>query len=157
MSWNHNVHYHDFVLSELPAGCRRTLDVGCGQGALAVKLARACEDAVASDADQACLDYARISAIGQPNITFLKGDVLTQAFQPGSFDFVVAVATLHHLPIRAALERFRDLLRPGGVLVIVGLYRIATPVDYILSAIALPISRAIPFSRGEEEVGAPLQ
>jgi hypothetical protein len=49
------------------------------------------------------------------------------------------------------------LLRPGGVLVIVGLYKIATVVDYAFSATALPISWAIRFSRGEEEVGAPLQ
>ncbi len=157
MSWNHNVHYHGFVMSELPLGCRRALDVGCGRGALARKLARSCQQVVAIDIDQGCVDHARTSANGQPNITFLNCDVLTQSFQPRSFDFVVAVATLHHLPLRNALERFRDLLRPGGVLVIVGLYRIATPVDYIFSATALPISWAIRFSRGEEKVGTPLQ
>ena len=100
---------------------------------------------------------ARVSAIGQPKITFLNGDVLTQSFQPDSFDFVVAVATLHHLPLREALERFRDLLRPGGVLVIVGLYRIATPVDYLYAATALPISWAIRRLREADEVGAPLR
>jgi len=157
MSWNHNTHDHGFVMSELPSGCRRTLDVGCGRGALARKLARSCNEVVAIDTDQQCVDHARTSASGQPNITFLHGDVLTQSFQPSSFDFVVAVATLHHLPLRNALERFRDLLRPKGVLVIVGLYRIATPVDYVFSATALPISWAIRFSRGQEEVGAPLQ
>jgi SAM-dependent methyltransferase len=103
------------------------------------------------------VDHAGNSTSGQSKITFLNGDVLTRSFQPGSFDSVVAVATLHHLPLRNALERFRDLLRSGGVLVIVGLYRIATPVDYLFSAVALPISWAIRFSRGEEEVGAPLQ
>lgn len=157
MSWNHNVHYHGFVLSELPSGCRRALDVGCGRGAHARKLARSCEEVIGIDTDQGCLEHATVSANGQPDITFLNGDILTHSFQPGSFDFVAAVATLHHLPLRKALDRFRDLLRPGGVLVIVGLYRIATPLDYAFSATALPISWAIRFSRGEQEVGAPLQ
>jgi hypothetical protein len=39
----------------------------------------------------------------------------------------------------------------------VGLYKIATPIDYAYSAAAMPISMAIRFLRGEEEVGAPLQ
>jgi 2-polyprenyl-3-methyl-5-hydroxy-6-metoxy-1,4-benzoquinol methylase len=157
VSWNHNLHYLGFVMSELPSGCGRALDVGCGRGALARKLARSCQEVVAIDTDQGCVDHARTAASGQANITFVNGDVLTLPMQPTSFDFVVAVATLHHLPLHNALERFRDLLRPEGVLVIVGLYRIATPMDYLFSVTALPISWAIRFSRGEEEVGAPLQ
>jgi SAM-dependent methyltransferase len=83
--------------------------------------------------------------------------VLKEPFPFQNFDFIVVVATLHHLPLRRALERFRDLLRPGGVLVIVGLYKIAAPIDYVYSAAAMPISLAIRFLCGEEEVGAPLQ
>jgi SAM-dependent methyltransferase len=157
MSWNHNFHYHGFAMSALPSGCGRTLDVGCGRGALTRKLARSCREVVAIDADEGCLEQARVSTIGQANITFLHGDVLAQPFQPGSFDSVVVVATLHHLPLRGALQRFRDLLRPGGVLVVVGLYRIVTPVDYLFSAAALPISWAIRFFRGEDQVGAPIR
>ena len=157
MSWNHNVHYHGFVMSQIPPGCGRALDVGCGLGAMARKLAGSCREVVAIDADQGCVERARESTSGRPNITFVVGDVLTEPFQAGSFDFVTVVAALHHLPLRDALIRFRDLLSPGGVLVIVGLYRIATPVDYLVSAIALPISWVMRLSRGEEEVGAPLQ
>jgi hypothetical protein len=70
---------------------------------------------------------------------------------------VVAVATLHHLPVRAALNRFRNLLRPGGVLVIVGLYRDTTLLDYAIGPVALPISWTIRRLLGEAEVGAPLR
>jgi SAM-dependent methyltransferase len=100
--------------------------------------------------------HAKATTNGQ-NITFINGDVLIYPLQPGGFDFVVAVATMHHLPLRAALKKFSDLLRPGGVLAIVGLYRIATPVDYAFSAAALPISWAIRSLRGQERVGAPTQ
>ena len=53
--------------------------------------------------------------------------------------------------------RLRNLLRSGGVLAVVGLYRASTPMDYVFAAAALPISRAIRLFRGEEKVGAPLR
>jgi 2-polyprenyl-3-methyl-5-hydroxy-6-metoxy-1,4-benzoquinol methylase len=98
--WNHNLHYHGVILRSIPANCRRALDVGCGQGLLARRIASHC---------------------GEQRIAFLEGDVVTEAFSANSFDLITAVATLHHLPLRPALERFRDLLKPGGVLAFIGL------------------------------------
>jgi 2-polyprenyl-3-methyl-5-hydroxy-6-metoxy-1,4-benzoquinol methylase len=37
--WNHNTHYHDIVLRNVPRGCGEALDVGCGDGLLARRLA----------------------------------------------------------------------------------------------------------------------
>jgi SAM-dependent methyltransferase len=155
MSWNHNVHYHDFALGEVPQRCHLALDAGCGRGALTRKIALLSDEVIGIDSDHGCLDQARTAHCGA-NLAFLEGDVLTEPLPFQNFDFIVAVATLHHLPLRRALCRFRELLRPGGVLVIVGLYRIATPIDYAYAAAAMPISMAIRFLRGEEEVGAPL-
>jgi SAM-dependent methyltransferase len=155
MSWNHNTHYHGLALRALPPNCRRALDVGCGRGALVRKLAAHCGEVVGIDTDSGCIAHAMASTDVQRNVTFINGDVLTHPLERNSFDFLVAVATLHHLPLRKALERFSDLLRPGGVLLIVGLYRIITPTDYALSAAALPISWVIRLLRGEEQVGAP--
>jgi len=157
MSWNHNTHYHGFVLRALPPNCQRALDVGCGRGALARKLAAHCEEVVGIDADSQCIAHVMASTEVLRNTTFINGDVLTHTLQPNSFDFLAAVATLHHLPLRRALQRFSDLLRPGGVLVIVGLYRTVTPADYALAATALPISWVIRLLRGEEQVGAPIR
>jgi 2-polyprenyl-3-methyl-5-hydroxy-6-metoxy-1,4-benzoquinol methylase len=157
MNWNHNTHYHGFVMSALPESCQRALDVGCGRGALTRKLAHRCAEVVAIDVDPGCVAYAKASIDVQQNITFVNGDVLTHPLQQDGFDFVVAVASLHHLPLRPALKRFSDLLRPGGVLVIVGLYRSATPIDYAFSAAALPISWVIRSLRGAQMVGAPIQ
>ncbi len=103
MTWNHNVHYHDVVLNAVPAGCRRALDVGCGRGELAQKLARRCNEVVAIDLDHQALAFARAAPGGEPNVVFMQGDFLEQPLLEGSFDFVVSVATLHHLPLRAAL------------------------------------------------------
>jgi len=37
--WNHNVHYQPVILNAVPPGCRTALDVGCGDGLLAARLA----------------------------------------------------------------------------------------------------------------------
>ena len=155
MSWNHNTHYHGFVFRALPPNCQRALDVGCGRGALVRKLAACCEEVIGIDTDSECISQAMASNNVQRSMTFINGDVLTYPLQRDSFDFLVAVASLHHLPLRTALQRFSDLLRPGGVLAIIGLYRIATPADYAFSATALPISWVIRLLRGQEQVGAP--
>jgi 2-polyprenyl-3-methyl-5-hydroxy-6-metoxy-1,4-benzoquinol methylase len=34
----HNIHYHRLILRAVPAGARRGLDVGCGEGTLAREL-----------------------------------------------------------------------------------------------------------------------
>lgn len=153
--WNHNIHYYDLVLRSMPASCRRACDVGCGQGLLAGRLARRCEEVVAIDADHDTIARAR-SATGDPRIEFVEGDAMGYPFGEGSFDFVSAVATLHHLPLIPALTRFRKLLRPGGVLAVIGLYREQTPVDYVWATAAVPASWMLRSIRGETAVGAPV-
>ena len=44
LSWDPNAYYQRLLLRHVPAGTRRVLDVGCGAGALAVRLA-SCEAA----------------------------------------------------------------------------------------------------------------
>lgn len=153
--WNHNLHYHDLVLRAVPAGCDRVLDVGCGQGQLARKLAERCKEVVAIDADQEALAGA-IAGSKDPRVTFLQADAMQYPFPETSFDLITAVATLHHLPLKPALMRFKSLLKPGGVLVVVGLYRNSTLTDYAFAAAALPPSKLRRLWRGEAAVGAPI-
>jgi len=154
--WSHNIHYHDLVLSSIPANRRRICDVGCGRGLLAGRLARHCDELVAIDSDSDTLAHAKNAWATESRITFVEGDVMTYPFAAESFDVVTAVATLHHLPLAPALRRFRDLLKPGGVLVIIGLYRARTLTDYALAVAALPPSRILRLIHGAAPVGAPL-
>jgi 2-polyprenyl-3-methyl-5-hydroxy-6-metoxy-1,4-benzoquinol methylase len=155
--WNHNIHYHEFVLDAVPPACQRALDVGCGQGLLAQRLARHSQEVIAIDVDRDAITHAQAAHASGARIEFVEGDALTHPFPENSFDFIGAVAALHHLPLRPALVRFRSLLRPGGVLVVIGLHRSHTPVDYAWSAAAFPVSWMFRCLRHQVEVGAPVQ
>lgn len=120
--WNHNIHYHRVVLDALPAPCDRVLDVGCGEGMLTLDLADRAGQVVGLDTDAPTLELARRDA-SAANIEYRLGDLLTADLEPGSFDAVVSIAVLHHLDAVPALERMRELVRPGGVVVVVGLAR----------------------------------
>ena len=56
--WNRNAHYHDRLLAALPVDCRRVLDVGCGLGTFARRLARVVEHVDALDRDRDALAQA---------------------------------------------------------------------------------------------------
>jgi SAM-dependent methyltransferase len=60
-------------------------------------------------------------------IEYVLADLRTHPFQPESFDFVASVAVLHHMDAATGLRRMAELLRPGGVLVVVGLARMQPP------------------------------
>ena len=125
--WNHNIHYHPLVHAAVPHGCRRALDVGCGEGQLTRELRHRAEQVVGLDPDPAGIERARAQAT--PDLAYVVGDVLTYPFRPESFDLVTSVASLHHMDAAAGLRRMTELLRPGGVLVVIGCARSRLPGD----------------------------
>ncbi|TDC52028.1 class I SAM-dependent methyltransferase [Jiangella ureilytica] len=123
--WNANLHYDARLADLVPAGARAVLEVGCGDGFLAARLAERSPSpqVVALDVDAPVLARAR-SRFPDAAVDWTHGDLLTHPFEPASFDAVVSNATLHHLPdTAAALRRLGSLVRPGGTLGIVGLTR----------------------------------
>ena len=125
---NHNTHYHPLILGAVPDGCRRSLDVGCGEGMLARDLRRVVPHVTAIDRDPASIDEARRQDAGG-DVEYVLGDFMTHPFEPASFDHIASNAALHHMDAAAALERMRRLLTPGGTLAIVGLARKRYPAD----------------------------
>jgi 2-polyprenyl-3-methyl-5-hydroxy-6-metoxy-1,4-benzoquinol methylase len=57
--WNHNVHYQPVILNEVPSGCRTALDVGCGDGMLARRLAERSAKVTGIDRDPRMIALAR--------------------------------------------------------------------------------------------------
>ncbi len=121
--WNANIHYDARLAACVPAAAGAVLDVGCGDGFLAARLARRVPRVVALDIDAPVLGRARARFPDAP-VTWCHGDILTHPLGTGSFDAVLGNAMLHHLPdTRAALRRLSQLVRPGGTLAIVGFAR----------------------------------
>ncbi len=127
--WTHNGHYHQVILDAIPAGCATALDVGCGTGALTRRLRAAGLRVTGLDRDEPCIRVARAHP-GAAGLGYLVGDIGRAPLQPGSFDLVTSVAMLHHMDAALAIKRMSGLLRPGGVLAIVGLARDRTPADF---------------------------
>jgi SAM-dependent methyltransferase len=140
LSWDHNAHYHRWLLRQLPNAPARALDAGCGTGALASRIAERAERVDAVDLSAAMIERARALRPHAATVRWLSGDLLDPdlPLAPEGYDAVTAMSSLHHLPLNAGLARLTSLVRPGGVLIVVGLYRIATPVDYAFEAIRQP-------------------
>lgn len=154
--WNHNLHYHRIVLGAIPPGAQRALDVGCGEAFLAQELIARIPHIVALDRDAPSIERARQRAETAP-IEFVEADFLEHAFPAGSFDLVASVAALHHLPMQPALVRMAALLRPGGVLAVVGLARSRPrPGDLVAEAAGIVLHRVYRRIRNYVEQTAPV-
>ena len=95
-----------FVETHLPRPPARVLEVGCGRGDLARTLAGIGHDVVAIDPDA-------------PDGDIFRAVSLEDFGDPGPFDAIVAVRSLHHLhDATAAVAKIARLLRPGGLLVV---------------------------------------
>jgi 2-polyprenyl-3-methyl-5-hydroxy-6-metoxy-1,4-benzoquinol methylase len=134
--WNHNNHYHDRLLSELPPALDRALDVGCGHGFFAARLAERAVQVDAVDVDAGVVAEAE-RLHGSARVTFRAGDFLALRPPAESYDAVTSIAALHHMELSAALHEMRRVLRPGGHLALVGLYRARTPADFAVAGLAV--------------------
>lgn len=140
--WNHNVAHHSMVLKALPPRCQSALDVGCGDGMLVAKLAGRVEQVVGIDASPEMIAKAR-QRIDDIRVKFIEGDVLdaarTGALRSGSFDFVCAIAVLHHMDFADGLTAMSELVAPGGRLVVIGHARNASLLDWLIGGAKRPI------------------
>jgi 2-polyprenyl-3-methyl-5-hydroxy-6-metoxy-1,4-benzoquinol methylase len=139
--WDHNSWYHRLLLRQVPAGAERVLDVGCGAGALARRLAATVPHVDGVDRSAEMIDVARRSA--PPNLSLQVADALTVELPEGSYDAVVSSAVLHHLPLAQALPRMAGWLRPGGVLAAVALPRSEVQRELPVEVAALVAHRAL--------------
>ncbi|MFB7916418.1 class I SAM-dependent methyltransferase [Streptomyces sp. NPDC056061] len=139
--WDHNAHFHRWILRRLPARCDRALDVGSGSGDLARLLATRARAVDAVDADPEIVARARELTVPGTPVTFAVAEA-PDGVPPGPYDAITCVAVLHHLPFADALAAFRERLAPGGTLVVVGLARESTRVDLLLALVSVPLNAA---------------
>ena len=153
-NWNHNVHYQPVILAAVPPGCGPALDVGCGDGLLACRLAERCAEVTGIDRDPGMIALARARAHGRTR--FIEADFLTYPMEPASFDFVCANTSLHHMDFAAALTGMARLLRPGGRLAVIGVAADKSPADLVAAAPGGPVNLVYRVLYGQGESGAPV-
>jgi len=141
--WDHNSHYHSWLLRYVPAGCERALDVGCGTGVFARALAGRCRQVMGVDLSPEMIAVAQQRSTGFPELTYVVQDVLAGGLEMDAYDCIASIATLHHLPLETALHLFRRALRPGGVLLVLDLYRAAGLDDFVLGLAAAPVGAVL--------------
>ncbi len=116
---------HQSIADSLERGSS-VLDIGCGTGALAIRLARGGVHVTGIDVSQSMLALAsdRIHASGLEALVSLKEmgvANLDTAFPAASFDAVVATLVLSELSneeIEDTLEQSKRILRSGGQLLV---------------------------------------
>ncbi len=95
------------------------LEIGCGTGTTALKLASSAGDIVATDLSGEMIRIARekAQAEGIENVTFAQG-TLDDALPTGSFDAVLTFNFLHLIrDVPRAIDRIGELLKPEGLFI----------------------------------------
>ena len=139
--------FHPWILENVPVPCDTALDVGCGDGVLTARLAPLAKRVMGIDTAASVIAIARNNVLAR-NVTFVEGDILSYPFASMRFDFIAAVAVLHHVSLEEGLARLSGLLLSGGVLAVVGLARDHSLVDYATSAVSVPVARVVRFRKG---------
>ena len=104
-----------FVLAHCPRG--RALDVGCGTGMLAARLAASGYEMAGIDPSEGMLEVLRERT---PAVEAVRAEGTAIPFPDDSFDLVLSVAVMHHIADAADVRAHargdgpRDEARAGG-------------------------------------------
>ena len=113
-------------------------------------------DVIGIDPHEESIQRAKNDPRATPRTTFICDDVFLHPFELASFDLVASNAMLHHVDARDGPRRMRQLVRPGGVIVVVGFTMPDGLYDRILMLRGAAVKRAHQFRRGYWEHNAPI-
>lgn len=141
--WDHNSHYHSFLLRQIPAHCMDALEIGCGAGVFSRLLAQRSERVLALDLSPHMIQIAKERSKLYPNIDFQVADAVVWEFPSKQFDCIASIATLHHLPIEEMLVKLKYALRVNGTLIILDLFQEEGLSDALTALLAIPMSAVL--------------
>jgi 2-polyprenyl-3-methyl-5-hydroxy-6-metoxy-1,4-benzoquinol methylase len=139
--WNHNAAYHPWLVAIATEHGGDVLDIGCGDGLLAQRLAPVSRSVTGIDPDSAAIARAAPRVASHQNVTVTRQDF--HDFQPGAqrFDLITFVARLHHMDLHSSLVKAREMLTPTGEIAVVGCSANKTVRDWVWSAMCVPVAR----------------
>lgn len=116
---SHRVEGESTLLSEVPVGSKRVLDLGCGDGHLLRLVLDHCDDAtgVGLDISQSMLDHSRRRFENDQRVSFIEHNMDEALPDLGRFDCIVSSFAIHHCTDERKRELYGEvfkLLEPGG-------------------------------------------
>lgn len=147
--WEHNTHYHRFLMRHIPKSGKHCLEIGCGAGDFSRLLSKRFDHVDAIDLSPGMLQIARVRSQNYTNISYIEGDFLDYPLFENHYDCICSIATVHHLPLDAVLEYARKAIKPGGVLAILDLYKTQSIYEWLISTLAVPINKIFEFIRNK--------
>jgi 2-polyprenyl-3-methyl-5-hydroxy-6-metoxy-1,4-benzoquinol methylase len=147
--WNHNAAYHPWLVAIAAEHRGDVLDVGCGDGLLAQRLAPVSRSVTGIDPDPAAIGRAADRLASVQHVTVSRAEF--EGYRAGErrFDLITFVASLHHMDLRDSLVKARDLLTPTGEIAVVGCSANRTVRDWVWSAMCVPAARVGSWLRSE--------
>lgn len=140
MYWNHNSAYYPWIKKKTDS-CKTILDVGCGDGSLALFLNDGTKRIVGIDIDIHSIEKANANNDGN-NVDFYCCNFADYSTDM-KFDAIVFVASIHHMNMTKSLQKAKSLLSPSGKLLIVGIAEPSTILDWIFEAVRIIPSKLI--------------
>lgn len=113
------------ALAEIAPARGVALDVGCGSGQLATRLARAFERVIATDASARQVEAAE----PHPRVTYAVAPAEATGVAAGSVDLVVAAQAAHWFDLPAFYAEARRVARPGAGVALVAYGILTLPED----------------------------
>lgn len=137
--WNHNTVFHEELVEDAKVRGGRVLDIGCGDGLLLQRLAPFAQQVIGIDPDTIAIERAQTRLAAASNVSLVNTDFLAMPVpsQEECYSTVICVATLHHMELRSALLQMRQVLAPGGRLLIVGIAADKSIMDLVISGLFL--------------------
>ncbi len=154
-TWGFNHVYHKFLLKFIPAHCQDALDVGCGTGLFSTIMAKQVANVVAVDLSPEMTKLAKLRLKAEKNVVVINADALSDELGGRTFDFIISMATFHHMPFEKALKKLTSRLRPGGRLVVLDLLEPVTIEDYLTAGMAILIAPLVRYFYSRQLVPPP--
>lgn len=136
--WDHNRNYAKLLLCEIGTSGGKAIDIGCGTGEFTKRLSEDVTEVTGIDISPVMIQEAIKRNSGE-NIRYKIVDF--DEFEENiKYDYIVSIATFHHLDLETALPKIKRILRPGGKLMVLDLYERRGLADKTLDILATPMN-----------------
>jgi ubiquinone/menaquinone biosynthesis C-methylase UbiE len=151
--WSNNTHYTKSVLKEInPLIGGVGVDAGCGIGDGARKLSGIYKKVVGYDISPSMIEKAKELSEDFEGITYINESFLDADIEEASCGCVLCVSMLHHMDMEAFFKKAKRVLKKGGRLLVVDLYKMATIGDALTAIAASFLKKPYLFFRGALKV-----